>query len=92
MNSILGRVNYDVENCSGVLTVDKKKLLKNLGVKKWDFSHYTKGSFKLISKKKLSLMQKVINSDIVSSGQFLPLNSEKEFKAEIILIERGLIK
>lgn len=92
MNSILGRVKYDVENCSGILTPDKKKLLKNLGVKKWDFSHYTKGSFKLISKKKLALMKKVIESDIVQSGQFIPLNPDKKINAEIILIERGFEK
>ena len=92
MNSILGRVNYDVENCSGVLTDDKKKLLKTLGVKKWDFSHYTRGSFNLISKKKLALMNKIIESDIVISGQFIPLNSEKKINAEIVLIERGLNK
>lgn len=92
MNSILGRVKYDVENCSGILTPDKKKLLKNLGVKKWDFSHYTKGSFKLISKKKLALMKQVIESDVIHSGEFIPLNSDRKINAEIILIERGLIK
>lgn len=92
MNSVLGRVRYDVKDCSGLLTDDKKKLLKNLGIKKWDFSHYTKGSFNLISKKKLALMKKIIESDIVISGEFLPLDSDKKINAEIVLIERGLTK
>lgn len=92
MQPILGRVKYDVENCSGILTDDKKRILKNFGIKKWDFSHYSKGSFKLISKKKLALMKKVIESDVVTRGQFFPLNSDNKINSEIILIERGLNK
>lgn len=92
---ILGRVTFDVldyKNSCGFLTDDKKKLLKNLGIKKWDFSHYVKGSFKLISKKKLALMKIVIDSDIVSTGEFVPLNSDQKLGTEIVLIKRGLVK
>ncbi|MCE7856892.1 MAG: hypothetical protein DYG97_10160 [Ignavibacteria bacterium CHB3] len=89
MNSILGRVIYDVENCSGVLTADKKKLLKNLGVKKWDFSHYNKGRFDLISKKKLALMKKIIDTNIVCKSEFIPFNPEKKILAEKLIIEWG---
>lgn len=37
-------------------------------------------------------MKKIIESDIVISGEFLPLDSDKKINAEIVLIERGLTK
>lgn len=89
---ILGRVTFDVldyKNSCGFLTDDKKKLLKNLGIKKWDFSHYNKGRFDLISKKKLALMKKIIDTNIVCKSEFIPFNPEKKILAEKLIIEWG---
>lgn len=88
---ILGRIKYDAENTSGIITDDKKKLLKDYGIKKWDISHYKKKKFKLISKKKLPVMRKIIDGEIINSSGFIPFKKENEFAAitQKIIIERS---
>jgi hypothetical protein len=85
---ILGRVPIDDIN-PNIMTDAKKRLLKKLGIKNYDISHYKSGKHHLISKTKLNVLKTVMAAELYTSDKFVPLNSSKIKQQEKYLVIKG---
>jgi ribosomal protein L35 len=85
---VLGTIPFEEQK--EIITPEIKQVLKKIGVKNYDLSHFKARRFHLISKKKLKQIRFLLNASVVPAGEFKPLNGDTKKMQGKVLVIKGL--